>query len=374
MRAAAYLAPLAGLAALAAATPGVAGCSTGCASCCLPSTHTIQVPGVNVAAPSVSVGGVGYGGGYGGAMTGGGVGGEGGSGGSGGSGGNGGNGGSGGSGGAGGSGLGGSGYGGSGAGGEGGAGSGQGGSGGAGSASATGGAANVATSQGVGIAVQVINNAAASSTTAANASGTTTANSATVANLLASGGGSSFYVDQGPSSTIGVLNVDQPNAPVDTGPVCLQYAPAVQVVAVQATCLDDKDVPHPASQVMPGREVAPGYSGEVFRCIAGARMQYVLGSFAGQPDFARGQTVVCNKGDALWRGGDGRMQCRPQTPARDCNERSLLRRYGAGIKLVQVSGGGQCVRFGGGQSVASAQGQGPVTGLLIDGGVGGVAH
>ena len=102
-------------------------------------------------------------------------------------------------------------------------------------------------------------------------------------------------------------------------------------------------------------------------------MQYVLGTFAGEASFAHGQTVACNKGDALWRGGDGRMQCRPQTPARDCNERSLLRRYGAGIKLVQVAGG-QCVRFGSGQSVASAPGAGPVTGLAIDGGVGGVAH
>lgn len=346
MRAAAYLAPLAGLAALAAATPGVAGCSTGCASCCLPSTHTIQVPGVSVAAPSVNVGGVG---GFGGAGGNGGAGGDGGSG------------------------YGGAGYGGDGTGGAGGAGAGYGGAGGSGQSAAYGGAASVQVAQGLNVAVQVNNYAASSASGSAFAATGAVANSATVANLLASGGGSSFYVDQGPSSTIGVLNVEQPSPPVDTGPVCLQYAPAVQVVAVQATCLDDKDVPHPASQVMPGREVAPGYSGEVFRCIAGARMQYVLGSFAGQPDFARGQTVVCRKGDALWREGGGRMQCRPQTPARDCNERSLLRRYGAGIKLVQVAGG-QCVRFGAGQSVASAGGQGPVTGLLIDGGVGGVAH
>lgn len=381
MRAAAYLAPLAGLAALAVATPGVAGCSTGCATCCLPATHTIQAPGVSVTPPSVTVGGVGggYGGGaYGGQGYGGGQGGSGGVGGQGGVGGSGGMGGNGGAGGSGGSGTGGSGLGGTGLGGAGGSGSGAGGSGGAGTGTGVGGAASVQTSQGIGIAVQVVNNSAANASGAvfASASGTTTANSATVANLLASGGGSSFYVDQGPSSTIGVLNVEQPAAPVGLGaPVCLEYAPVLQVVAVQATCLDDKDVPHPASQVMPGRNVAPGYSGEVFRCIAGARMQYVLGSFAGEASFAHGQTTVCNKGDALWRDGGGRMQCRPQTPARDCNERSLLRRYGAGIKLVQVSGGGQCVRLGGGRSVAAAQGgPGPVTGLLIDGGVGGVAH
>ena len=31
------------------------------------------------------------------------------------------------------------------------------------------------------------------------------------------------------------------------------------------------------------------------------------------------------------------MQCRTQTPERNCNERSLLRKYGPGVKLVKVS-------------------------------------
>ena len=34
------------------------------------------------------------------------------------------------------------------------------------------------------------------------------------------------------------------------------------------------------------------------------------------------------------RGGD--LTCAPQSPARSCNERSLLRRHGPGVKLVET--------------------------------------
>ena len=33
----------------------------------------------------------------------------------------------------------------------------------------------------------------------------------------------------------------------------------------------------------------------------------------------------------------GQLSCRPQTPARDCNERSLLRRFGAGVKVLSMT-------------------------------------
>ena len=281
----------AGLLALALAGTADAGCGSACASCCLPTAHTVNVPGVDVTPPHVVIQppGLAF------------------------------------------------------------AGVGQ-------------------TSVDVSVSASAEAQAQAQSASFANAQGSALANSATVANLLASGGGSSFFVDQGPSSTIGVLQVEAPEA---APPVCLQYASASTAVAIQAVCLDDKDVPHPASQLSPERDVAGGYSGELFRCIAGSRMQYVLGSFAGQARFEHGQTTVCRKGEALWRDLGGRLQCRPQTPARDCNERSLLRRYGAGIKVMQSSSQ-QCVRWGGG-AVSQAQ-AGPATGFVTDGGVGGVAH
>ena len=36
-------------------------------------------------------------------------------------------------------------------------------------------------------------------------------------------------------------------------------------------------------------------------------------------------------------GHSGKLTCAPQSPQRDCNERSLLRRHGPGIKFVEAS-------------------------------------
>lgn len=112
-------------------------------------------------------------------------------------------------------------------------------------------------------------------------------------------------------------------------------------VVIQAFCLDDRDIPHPASQVFPERDVEDLYDGELYRCIAGTRMQITIAEFVEQISFAGGQTLICAKGEALYRvrgnGADGgSVACRPQKPARDCNERSLLRRFGAGIKVLTI--------------------------------------
>ncbi len=292
MRAPLVTVPLAAALSLVAAAQAWAGCSSGCASCCLPTAHTVQVPGVNITPPRVTIAPPGI------ALAG-------------------------------------------------------------------------VGSTDVSVDVQASAATDASAYSAAQAQASAVGNSATVANLLASGGGSSFYVEQGPSSTIGQLDV---SAPAPPAPVCLEAAPAVSLIAIQATCLDDKDVPHPASQVMPGRDVPSGYVGELYRCIAGARMQYVTGAWTGaEAAFGRGQSAVCRKGEALWRGPGGAIQCRAQIAARDCNERSLLRRYGAGIKLARVSGGGQCVRWSTAGGAAEAQ-PSLAAGMSVDGGVGGVAR
>lgn len=47
--------------------------------------------------------------------------------------------------------------------------------------------------------------------------------------------------------------------------------------------------------------------------------------------------MACEKGRALYHGRDGKLECRRQTPARDCNERSLLRRFGAGVKVLTIT-------------------------------------
>lgn len=112
-------------------------------------------------------------------------------------------------------------------------------------------------------------------------------------------------------------------------------------VVIQAFCLDDRDIPHPASQVFPERDVEDAYDGELYRCIAGARMQVTIAEWVEQISFSGGQTMICAKGEALYRSRGsaadaGQLVCRPQKPARDCNERSLLRRFGAGIKVLTI--------------------------------------
>jgi hypothetical protein len=161
-------------------------------------------------------------------------------------------------------------------------------------------------------------------------------------------------------------------AALTTRQVCVAEKAVVTVVAIEAVCLDDKAAPHPASQVTPDRELAPAYAGEVYRCIAGTRLQYTLAEGRNAADLAHGRTTTCNKGEALVRSADGALACRPQAPARDCNERSLLRRFGPGIKIVQARTGAVCAAWRSEQVVA--QGASLTGALTLDGGVGGVVR
>ncbi|WP_372708471.1 hypothetical protein [Brevundimonas sp.] len=80
-------------------------------------------------------------------------------------------------------------------------------------------------------------------------------------------------------------------------------------------------VPHPASRVRPDREVHGDYEGELYRCLSGAFLQMTWAEY---------------QGEALWHGRSGMVECRTQKSERDCNERSLLRRYGAGVKIMTM--------------------------------------
>lgn len=204
---------------------------------------------------------------------------------------------------------------------------------------------------------------------------TTTTNSGSAAgaatNLLSSGGGGSgWFAESGAVSTVN-LSVET-GAGVAQRQVCVAQKLVVALVAVQAVCLDDKATPHPASQVTPDRQLAPSYAGEVYRCIAGTRLQYTVAQGRDLADLAHGRTTTCNKGEALARNADGVLACRPQTPARDCNERSLLRRFGAGVKLVEMRTGAVCAAWRTEQ--VAAPGQVATGSLSLDGGVGGVVR
>ena len=119
-------------------------------------------------------------------------------------------------------------------------------------------------------------------------------------------------------------------------------APATEQLAgplpIQAVCLDDKGAPHPASQTFEDEVVGVDQSGEVFRCLAGTSMQVTMGGYDsdGNVSFANGRTMACAKGEALFH-QDGEITCRREEPRRNCNERSLLRRHGPGIKVLQAA-------------------------------------
>ena len=207
-------------------------------------------------------------------------------------------------------------------------------------------------------------------------SGSGTGNGSGVVVVGGGGGGSSWYSDQGQSGYIQGLSVD---SGLKTERVSYQASRTkIRTVVIQAVCLDDKDVPHPASQLSPDRELTDRYEGEIYRCIAGARMQVTVADYSGKVDFDHGQTFTCTKSDALVLskgpdGGPGRIECKPQKPARDCNERSLLRRFGAGVKILKIVSTETYTAYREEQTQTASSASSSFN-MSIDGGVGGVAH
>jgi len=106
---------------------------------------------------------------------------------------------------------------------------------------------------------------------------------------------------------------------------------------IRAVCMDDRGTPHPASRPDAEERVEEIYSGELFRCMSGTYMQVTIGwRVDGADVFDDAFTLVCSQGEALRHENGGRVYCTTQEPRRNCNERSLLRLYGPGVKLVYV--------------------------------------
>jgi hypothetical protein len=112
---------------------------------------------------------------------------------------------------------------------------------------------------------------------------------------------------------------------VTEGAVEMQSVTRERDLRLQAICIDASTNPHPASQTFGGQTVARNYRGEIYRCMAGTRMRYTMD----------GRSYDCEQGQALWY-ENGRVECRQQIARRNCNERSLLRRFGAGDKLIHI--------------------------------------
>jgi len=248
---------------------------------------------------------------------------------------------------------------------------------------------------------------------------------------------SNWTESAGTPQNAGALNVEtgQGGAAFD---MISERRTVTRTLVLQASCLDDTGVPHPASQVGAERAIANEYMGEVYRCIAGTHMQVTMADFGicddfggaagetrvaesetssysrseshsssgydsgyqgggyqgggyaqnGQVDagpcspqavacsasggyaaqggsyqggeshevstdaprhagcaanmdlthvnFDGGKTMTCQKGDALWF-DHGNLACKVQIQQRQCNERSLLRRFGVGLKVLTVT-------------------------------------
>jgi hypothetical protein len=119
-----------------------------------------------------------------------------------------------------------------------------------------------------------------------------------------------------------------------------------ETMAIRAVCMDDRGMPHPASRTDGDQAIAATFNGEVFRCMAGTRMEVTLGKVVnGQPVFDGGRTMSCQKGQALAystapganAAAAGNLVCVAQAARADCNERSLLRRFGPGVKFATVT-------------------------------------
>lgn len=175
--------------------------------------------------------------------------------------------------------------------------------------------------------------------------------------VVVGGGGNSYSVAPSYPTTIQGLSVQGGGSVVQ-----VPYSASRRIeqrVVLQAVCIDDRNVPHPASQVRPDREISGGYEGELFRCIAGSRLQWTV---AGE---GAGETTNCQKREALWHGAGGQLVCRPEKPERDCNERSLLRRYGAGVKVLTMVREETYTAYR--EEVVESAG----SSIMLDGGVGG---
>ncbi len=191
------------------------------------------------------------------------------------------------------------------------------------------------------------------------------------ASAVVSGGGGGYWsVEQGVPGVIENLQVEGAERWETRRVAYKDVRKTRRLVVLQAVCIDDRLVPHPASQVHPDRDIADGYEGELFRCIAGTRLQATFADWKGETRFAGGETIDCVKGQALYRETSGEVACRSQKPERDCNERSLLRRYGAGVKVLTIEHEETVTAYREERVKVSEHSRG--SSLSLDGGVGGI--
>jgi hypothetical protein len=211
------------------------------------------------------------------------------------------------------------------------------------------------------VGASVIVNANVSAQVSASAAGSSGGS------FFVGGGGGGGFVSAAPVSLLQGLNVGGD----ETRRTAYESSRTkIKKVIIEAVCIDDKDVPHPASQVTPDRDIEDSYDGELYRCIAGSHMQVTIADYSGQVSFDHGQTMACLKDQALYHSPGGKVECAAQKPARDCNERSLLRRFGAGVKILTMITIEKYTAY----REETTQTSSASSSMTLDGGVGGVMN
>lgn len=201
----------------------------------------------------------------------------------------------------------------------------------------------------------------------ANVNAVATSQAAGSSTVFFGGGGGGGFIAPGPQGMVS-LNVEGGKSLKRTAYEASREK-RIKIV-IQAFCLDDRSVPHPASQVSPDKDIDWDFEGELYRCLAGTRMQYVWSEYIDKVSFDGGKTVTCEKNQALYHSKGGKLSCKAQTPARDCNERSLLRRFGAGIKILEIITVEKYTAYKE-EMVQEAMSSSTMS---LDGGVGGIAY
>jgi hypothetical protein len=156
-------------------------------------------------------------------------------------------------------------------------------------------------------------------------------------------------------------------ATADSGAMQAETRTVERAAALPAFCLDDRGTPHPASQTFGEKAVNKAYRGEIYRCMAGTKMRVQVGKVeAGTAKFEGAQTMECAKNEALAFDGE-RIACHTQIAKRHCNERSLLRRFGPGLKFLTIK---TTETFASQRQVTTTNANNVVC-MQFDGGVGG---
>ena len=166
----------------------------------------------------------------------------------------------------------------------------------------------------------------ASASAAASAAASANARSGAGGAVVVGGGG---YFAPPPAPSMGAVNIC-----IDEEAMVTKTRLVEKLVSIRAACIDDRGAPHPAARLSRAHRIETTYEGELYRCPAGSYLQVTVGN--AEESYNGGSTIVCEKGEALYHTPGGQLICKPQRKQRNCFERSLLRKYGPGEKLLMI--------------------------------------